>query len=140
MHAHYGVPMLLTVGLLTACGNSTDSTGGDAADEPDMFTVTGEVTLISAEVDWLAGGECYGTSGYDDMIGGAQVLVRDADGKSVAVGELAGGVKEDRVTCRFPFTVDDVPSGSVVYSVEVAHRGEVSFTEADADDVSLSLG
>jgi hypothetical protein len=38
------------------------------------------------------------------------------------------------------FKVSDVPSGSASYTVEVSHRGEIAFTDDEAEAVALSLG
>jgi hypothetical protein len=41
----------------------------------------------------------------------------------------------------FGFSADDVPSGRSFYTVEVAHRGEVKYSKADAaKPLELTLG
>lgn len=118
--------------------------GGDKVDKesPKTITVKGTMTLTDSDVESVAG-RCYGTGGYDDMRSGTQVTVRDSDGKSIGLGSLDEGEPDERfptVTCHFGFTVTDVPAGIGIYSVEVSHRGEISFKETDASDISLSLG
>lgn len=134
------VVVLLLIGGDDGAGDST--TAKDKTDESaaaKTFSVKGDITLIDSGVNY-AGTECYGTGGYDDMRGGTQVVVKDAAGTTVAVGALETGIKQSSVECYFPFTVDDVPSGSAVYSLEVSHRGDFSFKEEDATSISLSLG
>lgn len=131
---------VIVVVLLTRGSDGSSTAKDESADEPDTFTVEGTVTLTDSGVEH-SGQECYGTGGYNDMVPGTQVVIRDADGTSVAVGDLGPGTVGDyNVVCEFDFTVEDVPSGSSVYSVEVSHRGEISFKEAQAQDLALTLG
>lgn len=135
---------LLVVIILLITGSDSDQspdtgTDGSSPAEAETFLVTGSITLTSANINY-ASGECWGEEGYDDMSGGAQVVVRDNTGATVAVGQLDTGIKESSVVCRFDFSVEDVPSGSPAYSLEVTHRGEFSFTEEEASGIHLSLG
>lgn len=126
--------------ILSACGGGDDDpSSGDGA---DTITVKGQMTLNDSDNEG-SGGECYGTGGYDDMRGGAQVVIRDGEGKSVGLGQLDPGnadVQYPTVSCHFAFSVADVPAGLGIYSVEVANRGAISFKEADAGSVELALG
>jgi hypothetical protein len=90
------------------------------------------------------GDECWGDEGYDDLEEGAQVRVRDGDGKLLATADLRDGVFDAVIEdCTFRFTVLDVPDADF-YSVEVSHRGEVSYSrkEIEGNDwtVALSVG
>ena len=78
--------------------------------------------------------------GYDDIHKGASVVIYDADGKKLAVGALKAGKGGESGLCMFDFDVPDIPSGKGPYGVEVASRGEVSFTEKQADSIVVSLG
>lgn len=122
---------------LTACGSSS---GPTVAPAPKTFTVKGHLTLTSGNLDGGYGDGCLGSDGFDDIESGAQVVVKDASGKSVAIGALGDGVKSQKVVCTFPFTVPNVPAGDNVYSIEVTHRGGISFTPDKAGDVDLTLG
>lgn len=97
------------------------------------------MTLIDAGVENY-GGDCVGTGGYDDIRGGAQVVVRGPSGDKIALGHLDAGEPRSSVECVFPFTVEDIPIINGIYSVEVSHRGEVSFTQDDAQSLDLTLG
>ena len=66
-------------------------------------------------------------------------MVRDGKGVKVGLGHLGTGKADGPVTCVFPFKVEDVPTGGGIYSVEVTHRGEISFRAADAQNVAISL-
>lgn len=119
----------------TASPSPSSSAGGET------FTVIGTLTLIDSGNENLGGGGCEGGGGYSDMTEGAQVVVRDATGKTIAVDALQAGTRADSVTCEFGFEIFDVPpAGGGPYSVEVSHRGEISFTQAEATDVALTLG
>lgn len=90
------------------------------------------------------GRTCAGDGGYDDIRAGAQVVVTDADGGTVALGELSQGRMDGSVpdaTCQWRFTVADVPAGAGFYGVEVTHRGALQYTEQELrSPISLSLG
>ena len=73
---------------------------------------------------------------------GANVVVTDASGNTVAVTSLQAGKWENRdgiTYCRLPFSVR-VPSGKGFYGVEVAHRGRVQFTEAQLGAAVVTIG
>lgn len=137
------VVLLVVIVMILASGSDSDPEAGDDKPADETFTASGEITLTDSGVE-DAGGECWGTGGYDDMSGGTQVVIRDADGTTVAAGALEPGSHPDSayadVICVFPFTIENVPSGSPLYSVEVSHRGEVTFKEDEADELSFSLG
>ncbi|WP_166390346.1 hypothetical protein [Nocardioides ochotonae] len=126
---------------LAACGEGEEAGGAAPAAEaePESFTARGSLKLTSGSVE-RAGDVCYGSDGFDDIAGGAQVVVRDAAGESVALGELDEGTPAGAVQCVFTFAVRDVPAGDSVYSAEVAGRGEVSFTPDEAFALTLTLG
>jgi hypothetical protein len=83
---------------------------------------------------------CSGYSGYSDMNAGTSVTVYDDAGKVVALGALKPGIYSGN--CQFPFAVQDVPTGSKFYSVEVSHRGRVTITEDAAKNgqAAFTLG
>jgi len=112
-----------------------------ACSGPKTFDAKGTMTIGPKGVTQYApgGGECKGTSGYDDISAGAQVVVT-ADGKTVGVGELGEGKYKDG-WCEFPFTVSGIKEGNEFYGVEVSHRGKIEYTSDDLKSgVKLSLG
>lgn len=136
--------VLLALVIALAVGSGSDaseagSTDGSESEKSATMTVSGTITLTDSGVDEVDG-ECWGTGGYDDMQGGTQVVVRDADGKTIGAGSLDAGYSDGSVVCVFPFNIHDVPAESSLYSVEVAHRGQITFTEDNAGELSLSLG
>lgn len=144
--------LALTAALLlvvTGCGSSddTDAASGPSPSPSEVATFAAYGTLTVPGIK--AESACIAKGGYDDVTGGAQVTVRDAAGKAVALGELGGGsLKDDGydaddyddVTCYFDFTVQKIPDGGDIYSVEVAHRGEVSFKRSEATSIAMKLG
>lgn len=139
--------ILIAVVLAVTLGGDDDK-DSDAAkdpdsDEPETFIVHGEMELYDYTGDNILRyqGTCSGYEGYDDMVAGAQVVIRDATGETVAVSALDEGEPQGRTSCIFPFTVEDVPAGESIYSVEVSHRGEITFKEDEAEvGLTLSLG
>jgi hypothetical protein len=112
---------------------------------PSKMTVKGGVVL-SADSDSLLtldDGECIGRGGYDDMSEGTQAVIRNSKGEKIAFGRLGPGEVDDEGydICTFKFTIKDVPADEgFPYSIEVAHRGEISFGREDASAVVLTLG
>ena len=110
---------------------------GHHAGAAQTFTVAGRLHLTDG--DTLLNG-CRGTGGYADIEAGAQVVVYDNAGKSLAAGELGPGA-EDATGCLYPFTVTGVPvGGGGPYSVEITHRGKIVFTRTQAGYLQMSLG
>lgn len=115
------------------------------ATTPRTVTISGTVTLTDTDFSFTAG--CAGTGGYDDIRNGAPVVVTDAAGTTVALGELVGGkgvgnhVVGARNSCRWSFRIEGVPTGTDFYGVEVSHRGRVQVrAEKASEPVLLTLG
>ena len=123
-------PLLLVLASLVACSSS-----------PDTHTLKGTMTLVGYSNIYTrsdtreAGDECTGHEGYDDIAAGVQVKVSDGS-KTLGVGELGLGTlrvdSDSSETCVFPIRVDDV-SDSKFYTVEVSHRGGISYSAAKLD-------
>jgi hypothetical protein len=101
--------------------------------------------LLSIDADSSARcNETGASGGYSDIQIGAQVVIRDSAGTIVATGSLLPGTAtEDNRRCDYPFVVEDVPT-SDFYSIEVSHRGELTYSHEELEDrdweVMLSLG
>lgn len=122
------------------------------------FTANGSVStpIDEAATQALAGnaayvgGPCAPPTGYSDVHAEAQVVIADARGQKIAVGELEPGTAEQGPTesvadgrCVFNFEVDDVPGTSDLYSVHVGNtfRGEATYSKHDLyTGVDLALG
>ncbi len=143
-----GIVLLLLA--LAGCGGgaSEGETASDAGSSPvssvtesisTTFTVSGTFALTDRDGFFRYQGSCSGDGGYDDIDEGTQVVIRDGNETKVAIGALGAGFPS-RGTCVFDFSVPDVPKGGGIYSVEVGHRGEVSFKETEANTLALTLG
>jgi hypothetical protein len=103
------------------------------------FTLHGTLTLHGA-TSVIPGTGCQGKGGYQDIGPGAAVTVTDESGSLLAKGKLERG-SEYPEFCVMGFDVDGVPAGKKFYKVEVSHRGQMSYTEAEARRrVDLQLG
>lgn len=118
---------------------------GAFASVPTDTTVTGQMTVVTSTnalsaSSYSNGGSCVTYGGYDDIAEGVAVTVRDSTGAIVGVGSLGAG-QGSAYGCTFPFTVTGVPA-SDFYTVEISHRGAVTFTAEDVreGDIQLSLG
>ena len=130
--------------LLAGCGGDE---GGSTAKPDAPGSSSGPATLVAGGSIRLldggmgrGGGECWGGGGYRDISGGSAVIVRNATGDQVGLGELEPGEPEDIVTCVFEFTVEDIADEGERFTVEVGGRGQVPFERDEASDIVLSLG
>lgn len=112
---------------------------------PIPFTIRGSLTLTATSrygTGISAGGDsCKGTGGYADIQPGTSVTVTDAGGDVVATGLLGAGSGTGS-TCTFPLSVAPVSGASQFYSIEVSHRGKVTFPQSQlrTGTAMLSLG
>jgi hypothetical protein len=126
---------------------------------PKPFSATGTISVpmdIGASLPLqdgkpAIGNPCIPKGGYSDVDEGAQVIVANGSGETVAVGELDGGGVQNgpagnafyQSVCEYPFTVSGIPSGSKFYSVHIgnANRGEQTYTRSQLEDgIALTLG
>src|SRR5258708_32821080 len=124
--------LLVVAAILAACAGVVS---------PPRHTVTGSFTLIDSlsferfgpfAVDGI---HCAGHGGYGDIGPGTGVVLKDGDGRTLAVGQLGAGVPSDSAgsrpfRCAFTFTLTDVPEVPF-YALEVSHRGASSYSLAD---------
>lgn len=135
--------MLLTA---TGCGSGSKADGGsESSKRPATFTARGTLVLDSTENradngTANEGDPCSATLDYSDLQGGGQVVVRDAGDKQVGLGTLGQGKFNSAILCAVPFEVSGIPDTGDIFSVEVGHRGKVSFKRADAENLTISLG
>lgn len=137
------IALVLAVGVGLMGAALVVSRGGDDQEptaKPTTGTIRGELALDSSGSqgrDGIGEGKyCTGSGGYDDIGEGAQVVITDERGETIALGALdAGGMRVPDMAypqlhkCVFPFTVTDVPKGRKFYGVEVSRRGVVRYPE-----------
>jgi len=75
----------------------------------------------------MDGGECYGVGGFRDIRGTMPVVVKDAEGKILAVGKTAIGRRVDNVSCVFDYSVANVPKADF-YQVQFGRRGGIIYS------------
>ena len=108
------------------------------------FDVKGTLTLPFGNQGATDDGSlCVGQGGYDDIAGGAQVVIKNGGGKRIAVGSLEDGRIEKQSSgwlCHFRFDVADVPGDGNIYTISIGSRDDYSFKKSDASDLDLALG
>lgn len=111
-----------------------------AAAGPTTYRVTGTVSLARGYDGMTT--PCGGTGGFKDIRAGAQVVISDADGSTVAISRLDAGTVTSGRGCVLPFAVSNVPAGKGFYGVEVSHRGVLRYDEAEIStrELDLTLG
>lgn len=113
------------------------------------YTITGTLTLIDFDEHWRKDRDCYGSGGYRDISGGADVTVRNGDDDIVGVSRLDDGepsFNDDIHTttsfCDFAFAVD--VTAERFYSIEIGSRGDLSYSFDDLENsgwtIALSIG
>ncbi len=143
----------LTLVVIAGCGGGASSS---VTDSPTS-SPTADAHLISGQLDLLLSGSfpsgrvCTGTNaggGYDDIVRGAIVTVKNENGTVIATGSLTAGTtvpapKYYAATyCQFSFMVDSPTAG--FYTIEVSHRGGLTYSYAQLSAnnwaVALTLG
>lgn len=111
----------------------------------ESHTITGDLTLLDSDVASLdIGDSCSGQGGYDDIASGAEVVVEDEAGTTLATSHLATGAY-DGLGCVFDFTVRDVGKATF-YRVLIGRdsRGGLRYSHDELShqswSVHLSLG
>lgn len=91
------------------------------------------------------GNEAVKSGGFDDIVPGAQILVKNGSGTILATSVLGEGVVTEGRTyhfCEFPFSVQNVPA-SDFYVIEMGSRGGMTYSVQDLEQqnwqVSLKL-
>ena len=109
---------------------------------PKEFTITGTIDVHdSVKSSARLGFACEGSGGFSNIGPASPVLVKDETGTVIAVGEMTGSRSISSKLCELSFTADDVPAGRNYYLVEIARRGELTYTEEEArEPLSLSIG
>lgn len=136
--------LVLLVGAITV----VSLRGSDSASTATRNAITGEITLGAKNYDKYVGSgdgtPCFGYRGYSDVKSGAQVLLLDGAGVTIATSSLNPGVvSNDRSECVFTFTLPDAPKADF-YRVKISHRDGPTWSAADLEGrgwrVELTLG
>jgi hypothetical protein len=130
--------------LLAGCSSGKKAPAKSAA----PVTVSGLLRLFDSEstLNALLTGttKCNGVGGFSDVADGADVVISDDSGKTLAIAHLQAGFavipkSASGSHCDFAFSAE-VPSGKGFYGVQVTHRGVVKIAEAALSSVKVSLG
>lgn len=133
-----GVGAVVMSGVLTAKHTLTGSLVVPAADNLQTLDWLGKITTSSGGVQ--LGGPCSTSGVYADITAGNTVTVRDDTDKVVGTAALGSGTLgfSSNPVCVFTFTVPDVPAAKFI-TVEVGHRGSLTFSAADLDTQHWSV-
>lgn len=131
---------IVIVGLLVL------TLSGCATATPSTFSTTGAITVPSGADERYDGQPCDSFRGvsdkklsqdFSDIAAGAQVIVKDESGATVAISTLEPGtlVKDpsgEGLSCKLSFQLTEVPDADF-YAIHVgsASRPDAQFTKAD---------
>lgn len=153
-----GVIVAITVMavMVVSCGGSDTAATTTTVAEPTTTapptTTTIPVPTVNGAIvlrEFSTSEPCFGRGGFDDMRGGANVVVRDGNENVIGTGTLESGVLVDTGSgrgnhyCEFGFSVELARTADF-YTVEVAGRGGPVYSHADMEEngweVNLTLG
>lgn len=138
------VPVLVASGVVVLAILAVATVLIVNAATPHTFATSGTLSISATGYDGGTndGDACHTTGGFTDIQPGAQVVVTDDTGKTVAVGELGDGkVVSAGLACQFPLKISDIPAGAKFYKVEISHRTGPEYTEKELRaGLDLSLG
>lgn len=133
--AGVGVALIATL-LVLKVGEGLTGGGG--------HKLTGTIDVVDTDnyfrgSDGSSDTSCAASGGYSDIAEGTQVIVKDRDGKTLAVGRLEQGERQTALYCTFAFTVEGIKDASF-YKVEISHRGEQNYSRTDLEDQDWNIG
>ncbi len=134
------VALAATLLVLSGC-DQQDPEPTTTEPAADTFAVRGTVVLAVDVTSGSDGQTCTGdpASKYRDLREGTQVTVSDPDADLVASGVLGPGSRDGRA-CSFPFTVEDVPVGGLIFTVRVGARSKgLNFRRAEATSLTVKI-
>jgi hypothetical protein len=138
---------ILVVVFAAGCGGGSDSTAQTSSTpSASPLTAVGSMSVRGGGVPAFGseGEPCVALGGYTDIAEGTQVVISGEDGTTLAVGRLQSGeitVGGGFRSCRFYFTVPDIPPGHRFYELEVGRRGSLQYTAQDLKGhIALTLG
>lgn len=140
----------LVIGAAAAWSLAADRT---AAAPPPTATINGVLILKGAFTGKVGATKCSGSGGYSDITAGAQVVVYDPGGTTIATGALEtgkpaalsdmGGLLSKQVAgeCQFAFSVSGIPE-QTFYGVQVSHRGRMTYSAEQVGGmwITMTLG
>jgi ABC-type uncharacterized transport system permease subunit len=102
--------------------------------------ITGTITVTDTNAAFgVFEGVCILSSkGYSDISSGAGVTVKDGAGAIIGVSKLEEATTAAQDYCVWPFSV--TVADADFYSIEVSHRGEVTYSRADLESMGWTLG
>jgi hypothetical protein len=117
------------IGLSLGTGSSTE-------------TVHGQLQLTDFNLG-SSSGPCSGSGGYSDLTQGAQILVENGAGATIATGTLGAGnhpaADPQGIFCDFPFTVS-VPANATFYQFKIGTRGGPSYSLDQMKQMNWNVG
>lgn len=134
--------VLIAAGVVTGVLAGRHANAVAAASSPSpgpaTFQIFGNIQLEPGQFYWndTPTETCWGGGGYNDLKVGGPVVVTDAAGKTVGVGQIDSSRPQTDINkvaegCLLMFSVKGVTDGSAFYGVAVGHRAAVQFPRAE---------
>ena len=140
---------LVAVALATAAGCGGGSNTVTARGVVRFSEEMHQGVVAEPVIDYPNGGTrvCAGTGHYSDLVEDDSIVIRDAHGKVVGIGQLEAGTttfrdrstgrtthgaapgRDGTLSCTMPFTVPGVDGGSDSYTVAIGDRVPLEHVE-----------
>ena len=142
--------VLLTICLMMSNACGADGEGGaQTPAQGEQIVIRGQATFQPEERMFYGGlGDTCEVTGQVFPRAGAQVVVKDATGTTIATGALEPGIIVEGVLglprpCRFAFAIEGVPR-SDFYTIEVSDSGgavkSLSYDELESHNWTVEFG
>jgi hypothetical protein len=120
--------LLVFLGLFLAAGcGGEKETPAATTTTVERHNLSGSLELTDKDGTTEAPDDgCQGTSGYDDIRLGTDVVVSDPSNRVIGTSRLGDGHWTGD-NCIFRFVVSDLPRVDF-YKVEVSHRGQLTYS------------
>lgn len=149
------IAAVLFLFVLSGCGGGTSDTATTGSTAVETAVTTGGsststsvaspghsirgVFTLTVDEQLTKGAECEGPPPYDDLRGGAPVVVKNEAGEEVGRGTLdVGRAPEESFgpttpICEFTFDIGDLPDVDS-YTISINHVDDQTFTAVELED------
>ena len=122
--------VLLGLVIVAGCGGEKEEAPAATTITVERYNLSGSLELTDKEgITEAPDGGCQGSSGYDDIRFGTDVVVSDPSNRVIGTSRLGeGNWTGDH--CIFRYVVSNLPRVDF-HKVEVSHRGQLTYSHQE---------